>query len=645
MSTLKHLMQPINIRNLKVANRVVIPPMGTFLGNDDGTVSDASIAYLKRRVQSGAGLVFQEITAIHPRGTANPAQLGIYEDRFLPGLRRVVETVHEQGSKIIVQLHHAGRESQYQLQRGEAIAPSAIPSKVFRMTPKEMTIEDIKEVIKCFGEGAVRARETGYDGVELHAAHGYLLSQFLSIHANQRTDEYGGDIIQRSRFVIEVLEEVRRRVGDDYPISIRLSVDEFIKGGYTADDMQLVVPELVKHGCDMIHASFGTHGSPAGITQAPIEYQPGFNVWLARKMKEVVDVPVIGVGRFTDPFLADECIARGDADLIAFGRQHLADPDFLKNALEGHPEDTLICLACNQGCFERLLIEQGKIRCAINPETGQEMIYPRKPAEVSRSVWVIGGGPGGLTAAYEAARLGHKVTLFEKERETGGQIRFAAQVPFKAPYGDWIKRLTARASKLGVEMKTGVEVTEAMIKQARPEVVILATGGQKIAPPIEGVNLPHVCNALDILSGDCQVGEHVLIVGAGLIGMETADYVIARGGKEVTLVEQLGRPPVRKISSHGYMLHSRLKEAGAKQIYGATVTSIQDKSVSVSVNGQEQVLAPVDQVIIAVGTRPNNDLAGVLKTEGIRHYVIGDAVETRRIVEATEEGARAAWDI
>ncbi len=645
MSTLEHLMQPIKIRSMELQNRVVMPPMGTFLGNDDGTVSEASVAYLKRRIKSGAGLVIQEITAIHPRGAATPAQLGIYDDRFIPGLRKIVDTVHEQGSKIIIQLHHAGRESLYQLQRGEAVGPSALPSYVFKMAPQEMTIEDIKEVIKYFGEGAVRAREAGYDGVELHAAHGYLLSQFLSVHANQRSDEYGGDIRQRARFVIEVLQEVRRRVGEDYPISIRLSVDEAIKGGYTADDMQKVVPEFVKYGCDIIHASFGTHGSPAGITQAPIEYQPGFNIGLARKMKEVVDVPVIGVGRFTDPLLADECIARGDADMIAFGRQHLADPDFLKNALEGHPEDTLECLACNQGCFERLLLEMKTIRCAINPETGQELVYPTGPAEVSRKVWVVGGGPGGLMAAYEAARLGHKVILYEKEKETGGQIRFAAQAPYKAPYGEWIKRLTNKAVKLGVDLKTGVEVTETMIKQEKPEVVILATGGQSVIPPIEGVNLPHVCNALQVLSGEVKVGEHVLIIGAGLIGMETADFVVAKGCQDVTLVEQLRRSPVTKISSHGYMLHTRLRKAGSKQIYSAKVVGIQDNSVTVLAEEQEQVISPIDQVIIAVGTEPNANLLDVLKAEGIRHFVIGDAVETRRIVEATEEGARAAWDV
>jgi len=628
-----------------IPNRVVMPPMATSLGTDDGMVSDASIAYLKRRLQSGAGLVIQEITSIHPYGSTSPAQLGIYDDKFLPGLRRMTEAVHEAGSKIIIQLHHAGRESLFNLQRGEAMGPSAIPSKVFKIVPKEMTLDDIRHVIKCFGDGAERAREAGYDGVELHAAHGYLLSQFLSAHANQRQDEYGGDIRQRARFVIEVLREVRRRVGDDYPISIRLSIDEAIDGGYTPEDMQMVVPELVKNGCDIIHASFGTHGSPAGITQAPIEYQPGFNIGLARKMKEVVDVPVIGVGRFTDPFLADECIARGDADLIAFGRQHLADPDFLKNALEGHPEDSVVCLACNQGCFERLLIERKTIRCAINPETGQETVYPTKPADVSRQVWVIGAGPGGLTAAYEAARLGHKVTLFERDDETGGQIRLAARAPFKAPYGDWIKQLTAKTAKLGVDIKTGTEITAEMIREAKPEVVILATGGDKMDLLVPGADLSHVVNSMDVLAGKTGIGEHVLIVGAGLIGMETGDYVAARGCKDITLVEKLKRSPVGKISSHGYMLHSRLNEAGCRQIFNATVAEIRQDSVLILVDGEEKVLAPIDQVIIAIGTRPNAGLADVLKTEGIRHFIIGDAVETRRIMEATEEGARAAWEI
>ncbi|NLB18616.1 MAG: FAD-dependent oxidoreductase [Syntrophomonadaceae bacterium] len=643
MKKLEHLIKPIQVRNMVIPNRVVMPPMGTFLGNDDGTVSEASLAYLKRRVMGGAGLIVQEITAIHPDGATSPSQLGIYEDRFMPGLRKVTQTVHDLGSKIIVQLHHAGRESLYQLQKGTAVAPSAIPSMVFKQTPREMTKEDIQEIINAFGDGAVRAREAGYDGVELHAAHGYLLAQFLSIHANQRKDQYGGDIVQRSRFIIEVLDEVRRRVGDDYPISIRLSVDEWIKGGYTPEDMQLVVPELVRHGCDMISASFGTHGSPAGITQAPIEYEQGFNVGLARKMKEVVDVPVVGVGRFTDPFFADECIARGDADLIAFGRQHLADPDYLKKAVEGRAEETIECLACNQGCFERLLIENGSIRCAINPETGQELIYPAGPAETSRTVWGIGGGPGGLTAAYEAARLGHKVTLFEKGPEVGGQVRYAAMAPYKDPYGKWINGLAKRTEKLGVKINTGTEVTEAMIRQEKPEAVILATGGRQVPPEIDGRNLPHVTNAYDILAGRTAPGKHILIVGGGLVGMETADYLIALGCTDITLVEQLRRSPVLKLTSHGYMLHSRLKKAGCKMLFNTKLTRIDKDDVTVVIDDKEQILAPVDQVVIATGTGSNAELENVLKETGISYKVVGDAAEVRRIVEATDEGAKAAW--
>lgn len=646
MSSLEHLLQPIKIRSMVLDNRVVIPPMGTFLSNEEGMVTEAALAYISRRVKSGAGLFIQEITAVHPNGRTLPSQLGIFKDDHIPGLQRIVDVVHRQGAKIAVQLHHAGRESMYHLRRGEAVAPSAVPSLVYGGMPREMTLDDIQEIIRSFGQAAARAREAGYDAVELHAAHGFLLHQFLSAHANQRTDEYGGpDILQRARFLIEVLQEVRRRVGDDYPISIRISVDEEIKGGYTAEDMQKVVPELVRNGCDVIHASFGTHGSPAGIIQAPIEYQPGFNVKLARKIKEVVSVPVIGVGRFNDPFIANECIARGDADLIAFGRQHLADPDFLQNAINGKFEDTNKCLACNQGCIERAMFEQKSIRCAINPETGQELIYPAEPAAIPKSVWVVGGGPGGLTAAYEAARLGHKVTLFEKEKETGGQVRYAAQAPYKEAYGDWIRRLASKAIRLGVDIRTGTEVTDKMIMENRPEVVILATGGEEIIPPIDGIDLPLVVTALQVLGGEVTVGQNVVIIGAGLIGMETADYAVASGCQSVTLVEQRPKPPVTRASSHGYMLHKRLRNAGSQQIYGAEVVKIDSDSVTIKAEHAEQILGPVDQVIIAVGMKPTADLVRMLQEQGIRHYVIGDAVKPRRIIEATEEGARAAWEI
>jgi 2,4-dienoyl-CoA reductase-like NADH-dependent reductase (Old Yellow Enzyme family)/thioredoxin reductase len=644
MNLLPSLFAPIKIKSLDLVNRAVMPPMGTNLGNSDGTVSEANLAYIKRRARGGAGLIITEISSVHPSGSAIPNELGAYDDRFIPGLKKIADAVHAAGSKAALQLHHAGRESLYLLREKKAIAPSAIRSLVFGLTPREITREEIHEIIAAFGVAARRGMEAGFDAVEIHGAHGYLITQFLSALSNKREDEYGGSFSNRSRFMIEVLQEVRKKVGEDFPISLRLSVEECIKDGYTFEDIRPILPNLVEAGADILHASLGTHGSPGGITSAPFEYQPGFNVWRAKKLKEAVGLPVIAVGRFTDPSLANEVIARGEADLVAFGRQYLADPDFLIKAREGRPENIRKCIACNQGCIERLMLGEGKIRCALNPETGQEIIYPKGPTGVRRNVWVVGSGPGGLTAAYEAARLGHQVTLFEKEEETGGQLRFARKAPYKDQYGMWTAWLTSQAKKMGVIVRTGIEMTEGMISEGDPEVVILATGGEQIKPDIPGIDLSLVCNAWQVLGGAVPSGKHAVVIGGGLIGMETADYLCQKG-TQVTLVEVLKRSPVLKITSHGYMLHTRLKEVGCRLLFNTTVKKIEESSVTVLLEGREQILSPVDQVIIAVGLKPNDKLKEILQAKKIRHFIIGDGLQPRRIIEATEEGARAAWNL
>lgn len=644
MNRLPSLFSPIKIKSLELVNRAVMPPMGTNLGNPDGTVSEANLAYLRRRARGGAGLIITEIASVHPSGSAIANELGAYDDRFIPGLKEIANVVHASGSKVALQLHHAGRESLYLLQQGKAIAPSAIPSLIFRLPPREMTREEIQEIIAAFAAAARRGIEAGFDAVEVHGAHGYLLTQFLSALSNKRDDEYGGSLSNRSRFIIEVLQEVRKTVGLDFPISLRLSVEECIKDGYTVEDIQTILPNFVKAGADILHASLGTHGTPGGITSAPFEYPPGFNVWRAKKIKETVNVPVIAVGRFTDPALADEVIARGEADLVAFGRQFLADPDFLIKAREGRPEDIRKCIACNQGCIERLILGEGKIRCALNPETGQEIIYPKGSAGIRRKVWVVGAGPGGLTAAYEAARLGHQVTLFEKEKETGGQLRFASKAPFKDHYGVWASWLTAQVKKMGVILRTDTEVTESMISDGNPDVVILASGGKQIKPDIPGIDLPVVHNAWQVLNGAVPSGKHAVVIGGGLIGMETAD-ALSQKGTQVTLVEVLKHSPVLKITSHGYMLHSRLKQAGCRLLLNTVVKKIEESSVTVLIEGREQLLSPVDQVIIAVGLESRKELKEFLQTRKTRHFVIGDAFQPRRIIEATEEGARAAWNL
>ena len=303
------------------------------------------------------------------------------------------------------------------------------------------------------------------------------------------------------------------------------------------------------------------------------------------------------------------------------------------------------CLACNQGCIERLSLEALPIRCAINPQTGQELLYPEGKAEISRNVWIVGGGPAGLTAASEAARLGHHVTLFEREIETGGNVRYAAKAPHKAVYGKYIRTITANCRKKGVEIKTSTEVTEAMIEAGKPDVVILAIGADKSTCPAEGINSSIVCDAWQILDGEVTPKNNAVIIGGGLVGMETADYLCEKGIKDITLVEMLATSPVLPFAAHGYMLHKRLRAAGVKLLFGATVKLIMEGSVVVMQNGEERTIEPVSQVIVAIGVTSRSTLKDMLVKKGIRHFIVGDAAAPRRIIDSTTEGAKAAWEI
>jgi 2,4-dienoyl-CoA reductase-like NADH-dependent reductase (Old Yellow Enzyme family)/thioredoxin reductase len=616
--------------------------MGCHLENRDASVSDANIAYISRQASGGIGLVITEITAVHETGALG---IGAYDDRFVPGLAKMAQAIHQGGAKAALQLHHSGRENYRALKKGVALGPSAVPSLVYGMAPKEMTLDDIHMMITSFGQAAARAVAAGFDAVEIHGAHGYLLTQFLSAISNHRTDEYGGDFKRRARFMVEVVQEVRNCVGKDFPVILRVSAEEYIRNGYTIEEMQTILPELVEAGVDVFHASVGTHGSPGGVTSAPPEFEAGWNVWRAKKFKEVVDVPVIAVGRFSDPRIADQFIAKGDADMIAFGRQQLADPDFLTKAKAGQYDQIRVCIACNQGCIERLMFEpNASVRCAINPETGQELLYPRSPAKTPRKVWIVGAGPAGLTAAYEAARLGHKVSLFEKSDQAGGQLLYASKAPSKQIYGEWIAWLIKQVEGIGVSIQTHTLITPEKLEVADADAVILATGGDKIIPPIAGLDEPIACNAWQILGEEIKPGKNAVVVGGGLIGMETADFMSARGS-QVTLVEMLPQSPVTKFSSHGYMLHKRLQKANCRMVFNARLDQIDKDAVTVSINEKQEVMAGVDQVVMAVGMKPRQDLKAYLKNNSMEHYIVGDAQDVRRIIEATDEGAKAAWKL
>ncbi|MCJ7745997.1 MAG: NAD(P)-binding protein, partial [Actinobacteria bacterium] len=418
---LKNLFSPVRINSLELENRAVMPAMGTGYGDTDGSVTERLVAYLVRRARGGAGLIITEICAVDPRGKGIPTEIGAWSDELIPSLKLIPDAIHAAGGRVALQLHHAGRETFESFAGAQPEAPSPLPSPTMMQPCKEMSADRIAEVTEAYARAAGRAREAGFDAVEVHGAHGYLIEQFLSPLSNQRQDEYGGTDENRVRFAIEIIEAVRKSVGPDFPVLVRVSADELARGGYELPFMEWLAPRLVAAGADAIHASVGVASTPGHYSIASMDTEAGFNLHRARAIKQVVDVPVIGVGRINDPRLADEAIGRGDADLISFGRQHLTDPDFIAKARRGDFDRIRWCLACNQGCIERLAFEIKPITCTINPECGEE--YKGAPeAGASRRVWVVGAGPAGLSAAMSALERGHSVEVFERDSEPGGQL-------------------------------------------------------------------------------------------------------------------------------------------------------------------------------------------------------------------------------
>jgi len=638
-----HLFSPITINSMTLKNRAVMPPMGTGYGNVDSTVSDRLVAYLARRAQGGTGLIITEICAVDPRGKGFSNEIGVWNDEFIPGLARIPEALHCYGAKAAMQLHHAGRETFEAATGTIPEAPSAIPSVILGQPCEAMPLERIIQVIDAFARAAGRAKAAGFDAVELHGAHGYLLNQFLSPFSNQRDDQYGGSDENRMRFVLEITAAVRKVVGKDFPLWIRVSADELVRGGYDLAFMQKFAPRMVAAGVDAIHCSVGVYSTPGNLAIASMDTDPGFNLFRARALKSVVNVPVIGVGRINNPELADQAIARGDADLISFGRQHLTDPDFINKARDGAFEDIRWCTACNQGCIERLSFEMKSATCSFNPECGREYKGQAPKADPSQLVWVIGAGPAGLSAAMAAIARGQKVEIFEKEENPGGQLLSASRPPHKAVFMDWVTWALHQLKKSSTPVHYQHMVSKEEIKQHMPDAVILACGAYSVTTPIPGLDSKIVVDVRDVLTGKVALVGPVVILGAGYVGMETADYLLAKG-IAVTVLEMQPFPPVGKLTAHGYWLHKRIKDAGGRLIFGAQVLGIDDGVVRYRQGDTERVESAA-MIVTAMGAKSENSLEDVLKDLTIPYRIVGDAKSPRRILEAIHEGHRAGEEL
>lgn len=637
-----HLFTPIKIGGMEVSNRMVVPAMGTNLANQDGTVSDRLLEYWKTRAEGGWGLLITGITAVDPLGKAGPIQVGMWKDDFISSLQVLTSTVHRYGARIAAQLHHAGRQTFSIAIGDQPVAPSPIPCPVCREMPRELSTGEVYELIEKFGDAAVRARRAGFDAVEVHGAHGYLVAQFMSPYANKRIDEFGGSFENLMRFPLEIVKNIRRKAGADFPVIFRISGEERVSGGRNLEESRMAARVLEDAGVDAFNVSVGVYASSQYI-QAPPALPPGHLLPAGEEIKKAVSVPVITVGRMNHPLLAEEAISAGKTDLTAWGRQSLADPELPNKVAGDRQEDIVPCLSCTQRCIERVM-QVKPVSCVVNPFCGKEAEMKLEPASESKKVVVVGGGPAGLEAAWVAAARGHRVVLFEKESQPGGQFKIAAVPPTKHEISKAVNYFIYRAKKEGVFFRCGELATKEKISEEAPDVVILATGGKPLVPGIEGVEGEHVVSAVEVLSGRAQLKGNVLVAGGGMVGCETADYLAERGCR-VTLVEALSRVAGDVEEAVKYFLMKRLRNRRVNIITGAEIKSITEDGAVVQSGDREEKLEGYRSVVLALGVEPVSELEEQLQGAVEEMHRIGDALEPGKASDAISQGGRLALQI
>jgi 2,4-dienoyl-CoA reductase-like NADH-dependent reductase (Old Yellow Enzyme family)/thioredoxin reductase len=614
--------------------------MATRYATLEGFATDRQTAYYVERARGGVGYITVEHTGILEQGKAHPSMLLISSDEHASRIESLIEAVHAAGGKIIVQINHAGRQTASTITGSPIVGPSPIPCPTRDETPRELSGSEIEEIIEAFTVAAQRVKNAGADGVELHMAHGYLLCSFLSPFSNQRSDQYGGDIQGRARFALEVLKSVRNRVGPDFPISCRLSGDEYVDGGLTIEETKQVAQILEKEGANVIHVS-ACNAASGYLNHPPYYVEEGVFVHLAEAIKSVVKIPVITVGRIRNPDMAERILRDGKADLVSMGRALIADPHMPKKAQEGRLEDINLCISCNR-CIQTLRKEA--VRCAVNPETGNEDRFRLSKTDRPKRVWIVGGGPGGLKTAEITALRGHQVTLFERDQKLGGRMRLAALPPKKAVLNDFLDYLERRVRELKVTLEMGKEFTLDMLGPGKPDAVIVASGALPLFPDWKGMQESGALSVDDILSGEGDVGKRVLVVGAGGIGAETADY-LSEMGKEVTLVEMLEEIATDLVVHLKHYLSRRLAEKGVTLLTSTKVKELGKGYALVEDASGTRKIDGFDTIVLAVGSKPDDRIAKSLEGKVSELYVIGDASEPREALEAVYEGEETALKI
>lgn len=636
----QHLFQPITINGMELKNRMMVSAMVTQYCDETGMANEQYIRYHEEKAMGGWGLIITENYPVAPQTGAYARIAALWSDEHIPGQKELTRRVHEAGGKICCQLYHGGATTPYTTFQKQPVGPSAIRTSVGKNIPRPMFVEEIHMLVKQFGDSAARVKESGFDAVEIHAGHGYLLHEFLSPLYNKRTDEYGGSLYNRCRLLLEIVNEVRLRVGTDFPVFVRISADDYRAGGLPIAETRVLSMRLEAAGVDCIDISQGDYSTAYALIPPSVSSASTY-VENARAIRSVVKIPITSAGKIYDPYMAESVLTEGVSDLVVMARASLADPEFPNKVREGRLDEIRYCVGCVQACTGGNKKLQG-CHCMVNPRLGHETEYTMEPASEPKQVVVVGAGVSGCEAAIAAASRGHQVTVYEKADQIGGQWIAAAIPTGKTEFNSFLYWQKGEMERLGVTLHLNTEVTESTLKEFHPDVLVIATGGIPSIPPIPGIDQSHVYSAEDVLRSRIpekavEPGSHVVVIGGGMTGSETAEF-LSQNNCNVSLVEMLPAILQDGEASPNRFVLQGLKENHAAIYTSSVVKEIGPDYVMIEKEGKSIKLSPVDTVVTAAGVKSVNGLADTAEKLDITVLKTGDASSVKNGMKNIWEG-------
>jgi len=662
------LFEPIRINQLTLENRIYLPAMHLGMAREF-EITDQIVEFYTRRAKGKPGMICVGYATVDDMA-GNTQNIGAHDDRFIPGLSRLATAIKENGSCAAVQINHAGRYNfSFFLNGKQPVAPSAVASRMTREEPRALEVSEIKEIIASFAAAATRVKKAGFDAVEILSGTGYLISEFLSPLTNLRTDEYGGSLENRMRFGLETVSAVREAVGPDFPVIVRMNGNDFMPGGNDRTDLLAYARVLSEGPVDALCINVGWH--EARVPQIVAQVPRGAFAYLARSIRDAVDVPVIASHRINDPDTARDVIRQGFCDMVAMGRSLIADPDLPVKARSGREKEIVHCVACAQGCFDNLF-KLKHVECLCNPLAGHEHQAVEKVSERSKKVIIAGGGPAGMTAALTARRMGHDVTLYECSSRLGGQLFLAAAPPGREEFAQFAKDLENQMAAEKIPVVLNTALNKELLRDLNPDMVFLATGAQPLEVPIPGLDMDHVVGAWDVLMKKVSTGDRAAIIGGGAVGVETALFLAeqgtmsaetlkfllvnkaepietlydmaTRGSKQVCLIEMTDKigKDIGKSTKWGMM--QDLGRYGVESITASKVIRITEKGLEIQAGDTIREIE-ADTVVLAAGSAPYNPLEAQVKELGFNYQVIGDAGCVATAFDAVHSGFQAALNI